>query len=239
MDTLKSNARTAAALYLLLVLVAPLRLVYIPNTLFVGGDVAATAANIAAHPGLFQLGILGDLFCGTLEVFLALALFRLFKDVHRGLAVLMAVLGLMPVPLYFVNVLNDVAVSHLVSGASPLAGFTQEQLISLAGLALRLHDAGINALQIFWGAWLFPLAMLVIRSQFMPRFVGVWLLVNGVGYLALSFAGFAAPQLNATVSLLVLPAQLGEVVFTVCLLIIGVRGRLGRARQTGIAGAVA
>jgi len=70
MDTTRSNARTAGVLYLLLVLVAPLRLVYIPNTLFVGGDVAATVANITANPALFQLGMLADLFCGTLEVFL-------------------------------------------------------------------------------------------------------------------------------------------------------------------------
>lgn len=70
METIKSNARTAGVLYLLLVLVAPLRLVYIPNTLFVGGDIAATVANISASPLLFQAGMLADLFCGTLEVFL-------------------------------------------------------------------------------------------------------------------------------------------------------------------------
>ncbi|MDQ3205295.1 MAG: DUF4386 domain-containing protein [Pseudomonadota bacterium] len=239
MDTIKNNARTAGVLYLLLVLVAPLRLVYIPNTLFVGGDIVATVANITASAGLFQLGMLADLFCGTLEVFLALALFQVFKDVDRRQAIMMVVLGLMPVPLYFVNVLTDVAVSHLLHGATPLAGFTQAQAMSLVGLALRVHDAGINALQIFWGAWLFPLAVLVMRSRFLPRFVGIWLVVNGVAYLALSLVAFAAPQLNATVSLLVLPAQLGEVVFTVCLLILGVRGRLGASRQPALSGAAA
>ncbi|MDQ3289552.1 MAG: DUF4386 domain-containing protein [Pseudomonadota bacterium] len=239
MDTIKSNARTAGVLYLLLVLVAPLRLVYIPNTLFVGGDMAATVANITANATLFQLGMLADLFCGTLEVFLALALFRLFKDVDRRQAIIMVVLGLMPVPLYFVNVLTDVAVSHLLHGATPLAGFTEAQVVSLVGLALRLHDAGINALQIFWGAWLFPLAVVVMRSRFLPRFVGVWLLVNGLAYLAMSLVAFAAPQLNSIVSLLVLPAQLGEVAFTVCLLILGVRGHLARSMKPAVAGAAA
>lgn len=239
MDTTRSNARTAGLLYLLLVLVAPLRLVYIPNTLFVGGDIAATVANITASPVLFQLGMLADLFCGTLEVFLALALYRLFQHVDRRHAIMMVVLGLMPVPLYFVNVLTDVAVSHLLHGSSPLAGFSETQVMSLVGLAMRVHDAGINALQIFWGAWLFPLALLVMRSDFLPRFVGIWLLVNAVAYFALSLAGLVAPQLNATVSLLVLPAQLGEVVFTVCLLIVGVRGRLGASMQLAVPGAVA
>lgn len=239
MDTTRSNARTAGVLYLLLVLVAPLRLVYIPNTLFVGGDIAATVANITANPALFQLGMLADLFCGTLEVFLALALYRLFKDVDHRQAIMMAVLGLMPVPLYFVNVLSDVAVSHLLHRAAPLPGFSETQVMSLVGLAMRVHDAGINALQIFWGAWLFPLALLVMRSSFLPRLVGIWLLVNGVAYFALSLAGLAAPHLNATVSLMVLPAQLGEVVFTVCLLIVGVRGRLGRSGPPAVHGAVA
>lgn len=234
MDTTRNHARTAGVLYLLLVLVAPLRLVYIPNTLFVGGDIAATVANITASPLLFQWGMLADLFCGTLEVFLALALFQLFKDVDRRRAILMVVLGLMPVPLYFVNVLTDVAVSHLLHGATP-AGFSPEQVNSLVALAMRVHDAGINALQIFWGAWLFPLALLAMRSGFLPRFVGAWLLVNAVGYLALSFAGLAAPQWNATVSLLVLPAQLGEVAFTVCLLVVGLRGRIGAAGRDAVA----
>ena len=67
----------------------------------------------------------------------------------------------------------------------------------------------------------------------------MWLLVNAVAYLALSLAGLVAPHLNAVVSLLVLPAQLGEVAFTVCLLIVGVRGGLGTARQPAVPGAVA
>jgi uncharacterized MnhB-related membrane protein len=186
---------------------------------------AATAVNIAANPGLFQLGILSDVFCATLEVFLTLALFRLFKDVDRRSAILMAVLGLMPVPLYFVNVLNDVALAHLLLGAAPPAGFDATQVSSLVGLAARLHEAGIHMLQIFWGAWLFPLAALALKSRWMPRVVGLWLVANGVAYLALSLSGLAAPSLRATVAMLAVPAQLGEVTFTACLLWLGLRGK--------------
>jgi hypothetical protein len=225
MDTIKRDAGTAGLLYLLLVLIAPIRLVYIPSQLFVSDDIVATAANIASHAGLFRLGILSDLFCATLEVFLTLALYRLFKDVDRRSAVMMAVLGLMPVPLYFVNVFNDVAVAHLLLGAAPPAGFDATQVTSLVGLAARLHDAGIGMLQIFWGAWLFPLAALAWKSRLMPRFVGVWLAINGVAYLALCVTGWVAPALNGTVSMLAVPAQLGEVVFVICLLWRGIRGR--------------
>lgn len=239
MDTIKRDARTAGLLYLLLVLVAPIRLVYIPSQLFVSGDMVATAANIVSHAGLFRLGILSDLFCATLEVFLTLALFRLFKDVDRRAAVLMAVLGLMPVPLYFVNVFNDVAVAHFLLGPAPVAGFDAAQVTSLVGLAARLHDAGINMLQIFWGAWLFPLAALALKSRLMPRFIGVWLAINGVAYLALSVTGLVAPSLNGTVSMLVVPAQLGEVAFVVCLLWRGIRGSGAMRNPARAAGAVA
>lgn len=239
MDTIKRDARTAGLLYLLLVLVAPIRLVYIPSQLFVSDDMVATAANIVSHADLFRLGILTDLFCATLEVFLTLALFRLFKDVDRRAAVLMTVLGLMPVPLYFVNVFNDVAVAHLLLGAAPPAGFDAAQVTSLVGLAMRLHDAGINMLQIFWGAWLFPLAALAWKSRLVPRFVAVWLAINGVAYLALCVTGLVAPALNGTVSMIVVPAQLGEVAFVICLLWRAVRGRRKLQDPVRAAGAMA
>lgn len=220
----KQDARTAGLLYLMLVVVAPLRQVYIPSQLFVSGDAAATAANIVSNAELFWLGILGDLFCATLEVFLTLALFRLFKDVDRPSAVLMTVLGLMPVPLYFVNVFNDIAVAHLLLGPDAPACFDAVQVVPLADLAMALHGAGVHMLQIFWGAWLFPLAALAWKSHLVPRPVAVWLGINGVAYLALSLTGFAAPAWSGAVSLWVLPAQLGEVAFVACLLWRGLRG---------------
>ena len=223
MDTTKRHALIAGALYLLLVLVAPVRLVYIQNALF-AGDAVATVANILGNAGLFRLGILTDLFCATLEVVLSLALYQLFRPFDRRNAVLMTVLGLMPVPLYFLNVFNDAAIAHLVLGSTPNAGFDALQVAPLVGLASGLHDFGIHVLQIFWGAWLFPLAALAYRSRLVPRFVSIWLALNGLAYLALSLTGIAAPALGGTVSLLAVPAQLGEVAFTVCLLWAGLRG---------------
>jgi hypothetical protein len=223
MDTTKRHALIAGTLYLLLVLVAPVRLVYIQNELFAGTDAAATVANVLANPGLFRLGILTDLFCATLEVFLTLALYQLFRPVDRRSAMLMAVLGLMPVPLYFVNVFNDAAIAYLVLGAAPGAGVDAAQIESLVGLASSLHAFGIHVLQIFWGAWLFPLAALAFRSRLMPRFVAIWLSVNGFAYLALSVTGLVAPSVSGTVAMLAVPAQLGEVAFTACLLWAGLR----------------
>ena len=86
-------ARVAGAVYLLLVVIAPFRLIYVPSTLFVRGNATATANNIAAHELLFRLGIVSDLLSGTICIFLALALYRLLKGVDQNHAVLMVILG--------------------------------------------------------------------------------------------------------------------------------------------------
>src|SRR6476646_2367678 len=146
MSSTSRNARIAGLLYLLLAIVGPLRLMYIPKTLFVQGDAAATAANIAAHETLFRLGIAGDLFCGTIIIFLTLALYRLFKGVDQSLAVLVVILGgVLPAAIDFFIVLHDSAALILARGAPFLSAFNKPQRDGLAILFLRLHDQEILA----------------------------------------------------------------------------------------------
>ena len=225
MTAIAKNARIAGFLYLLDVLVAPFRLIYIPNKLFVSGNASATTNNILAHESLFRLGIVTDLFCGVIEIFLVLALYRLLKDVNRKHAVLMVILGVMTAPLFFVNVLNDAAALTLVHGADFLSVFGKPQRDALAMLFLHMHGQETVASEIFWGLWLFPLAALVYRSRLLPRFLGVWLAINGLAYLALSITSLLLPQYVGIVSTYIFPAQLGEVVFMLWLLVRGAQNR--------------
>ena len=217
-------ARVAGAIYLLLVFTAPLRLIYIPSALFVRGNATATADNIAAHELLFRLGIVGDLLTGIIAIFLVLALYRLLKGVDQNHAALMVILGgLMVAPIYFLNALNDVAALLLVRGTDFLSVFEKPQRDALAVLFLRLHHHGVVANEIFWGLWLFPLAVLVIRSGFLPRILGIWLIINGFAYLTISFTGLLLPQYEDMVSNIVFPALLGEVAIMLWLLIKGAK----------------
>src|SRR5215470_16126215 len=110
MNSTKKAARIAGTLYILASLVGVVRLMYIPNTLFVHGNATVTASNVAAHESLFRLGIVSSLVASVLWLFVPLALYRLLKGVDQTLAVLMVILGsLMQVPLFFVNVVTDVA----------------------------------------------------------------------------------------------------------------------------------
>lgn len=234
MTAIAKNARIAGFFYLLDVLVAPFRLIYIPNKLFVSGNAAATANNIIAHQSLFRAGIVSDLFCGVIEIFLVLALYRLLKGVNRKRAVLMVILGLMTAPIFFVNVLNDVAALTLVHGADFLSVFDRPQRDALAMLFLHMHGQETVASEIFWGLWLFPLAALVYRSRLLPRFLGVWLAINGLAYLALSITSLLFPQYEGMVSTYIFPAQLGEVAFMLWLLVLGANQRVSAGNGSGL-----
>lgn len=229
MNAIKRNARIAGFIYLLLTIVAPFRLVYIPSKLFVSGNAAATTGNIAAHELLFRFGIVGDLVTGTVSLFLVLALYRLFRDVSKPLAILMVALGFMDTPLYFFNVLNDIAALLLVKGGDVLSAFDEPHRAALAMLFLRLHGQAIACAEIFWGLWLLPLAALVWRSGFLPRFLAVWLTINGFAYVALSFTTLLLPQYEDVVSAVAFPCQLGEVAFVLWLVIVGAKPRQAAA----------
>jgi hypothetical protein len=224
MRSTRNPGRVAGFLYLLLVVLAPIRLLYIPSKLFVRGNATETAHNIAAHELLFRLGIVSDLLCGTVLIFLLLALYRLLRGVDRNLAVLMVIVGgLMPATIDFLNVLNDAAALILVRGADFLSAFEKPQRDALAMLFLRLHHQEIVAAEILWGLWLFPLGILVYRSRFLPRFLGGWLIVNGFAYLILSLTGLLVPQQEQLVSNVAFPALLGEIAIMLWLLIKGAR----------------
>lgn len=224
MNVPRNPGRVAGFWYLLLCIIGPLRLMYIPEKLFVHGNAPSTVDNIAAHALLFRLGIAGDLACGVILIFLALAFYRLFKGVDQYLAVLVVILGgVMPAVIDFVNVVTDLGVLTFVSGANFLSVFDKPQRDALAMLLLRLHDHQNTAAEILWGLWLIPLALLVYRSRFLPRFLGVWLVVNGCAYVILSFTGVLLPQYQNKVFLISQPALFGEIALMLWLVIKGAR----------------
>jgi len=194
----------------------------IPSKLFVHGNASATAANIAAHHWLFRFGMVADLVCAVLAIFLALAFYRLFQGVNQYLSVLVVIFGgVLPSLIYLVNVVSDEAALMIVRGADFLSVFDQPQRDALVMLFLRLHDHQNTAAEILWGVWLLPLAVLVYRSRFLPRFLGIWLAVNGVAYVILSLTGILVPPYQARWFNLSQPALLGELVFMLWLVFKG------------------
>jgi len=224
MTLTRNPGRVAGLWYLLLVVIGPLRLIYIPSKLFVHGNAAATVNNIAAHQWLFRFGIIGDLLCAVILIFLTLAFYRLFKDVDQYLAVLVVIFGgIMPALINFVGVVSDAGALMAVRGADFLSVFDKPQRDALAMLFLHLRDHQNTAAEILWGMWLFPLAILVYRSRFLPRFLGVWLVINGFAYVILSFTGVLLPQYQNKVFIFSQPALFAELALMLWLVIKGAK----------------
>ena len=223
MTSSSNPGRVAGFLYLLLGF-SVFRPIYVERALIVRNNALATAHNIATHESLFRLGIVCDLLAGLSCLVVALALYRVLKRVDRNLGILMVLLGgCMPLVLDFLNSLNDIAALLLARGDSFLSAFNQPQQAALATLFLRIHEYGLLINEIFAGLWLLPFGILVYRSVFLPRLIGVALMINGCAYLSIAFTGLLAPNFVDRVTRVVSPALLGEGAIMLWLMIKGAR----------------
>ena len=225
MSFIKNPGRFAGSLYVLISIPGVFALIYVPSKVIVHGDAAATASNIAAHETLFRWGIASELICQILFMWVALALYDLLKGVNRRQARVMLGLIVVGVPIALLNELNAMAALLLVRGADFLGVFEKTQREALAMVFLKLHGEGFGIAEIFWGLWLFPLGLLVYRSGFIPRVLGVLLIANGFPYLVNSFTGLLAPWYEHIVSRWMMPFGFGELVFMFWLAIMGAEGK--------------
>ena len=216
-------ARIAGAIYLSMIITGPFTLLYIPAKLIVRGNAAATADNILTHETLFRLGIVGDLFTPVIFICLGIALYRLLSGVNKTWASLMVAFVVISSTVGFLNVLNNIAALTLFHGTDFLAVLEKSQRDALGYLFIRLHSQGNLINEIFWGLWLFPFGLLVFRSGFLPLFIGVWLMVNGFGWVVLSITALFFPPYYETAFRMAQPVLFGELAIMLWLLIKGAK----------------
>jgi uncharacterized membrane protein len=186
---IKKTARIAGFLYLIMVPFALLGIMWVPS-LTVPGDAAMTANNIMASESLFRLGIVTGLFVQIGHIVLVLVLYKLLKPVNNNHALLMVMFMLVGVPITMLSALCQFAAPLLLSGADYLTVFTAAQLQALVLFFLNLHQHGVFIATVFWGLWLFPFGYLVFKSGYIPKILGVLLIIGGLGYLIDFFAFF-------------------------------------------------
>lgn len=213
------TARLAGILYLLLIPLGVFAIQYGPAALTVSGDAAATAGNLIASESLFRLSIVSALLSQIVGIAVTLALYQLLSPVNRSLALLMVIFVLLGIPVTMLTELTHLAALDLLSGAGYLAVFTTEQRQALALLVLNLHGSGLAIAGIFWGLWLLPLGYLVFRSAFLPRILGILLMIGGFGYLIDSFGSFLLRDYNLNLALY---TGWVEIIFPLWLVIKGV-----------------
>jgi Domain of unknown function (DUF4386) len=222
MNSRKHEARVAGVLYLLMSVTAVVSLNNVPSWSMAGGDAAATANKIEASQLLYRIGVVSDLAAQVLFVLLALALFQLLKEVSKRHAALMVALVLVQVPMGFANMLLGIAPLILLSGDDYLSVFDKPQLDALATVFLNLRGHGVRAVMVLWGLWLLPFGLLVFRSGFIPRILGVLLIVGCFGYLTVSVTSLLFPAYARTIFPLTVLA-VGELLITLWLLTKGAR----------------
>jgi hypothetical protein len=218
-------ARIAGSLYVLLIVTSLLAFIY-TGALIISGDATATANNILASETLFRISVIIELASAIVFLFLVRALSRFLGGVNKGYASLMEAFVYVSIPISFLSATAQIAAAQLIHGAGFLSVFNQNQLNALALVFLNLGNQISVANSIFFGLWLFPLGILVHRSGFIPKILGILLFINGSAYLVNLFIQFVLPTYaNAAFPVLAVLYLVGEPPLAAWLLIKGVKVR--------------
>ena len=218
------TARIAGVLYLIVVLSGFFSIAYVPSQIILKSDPAATLGNLEASKRLWQLGIVGSLICYSAFLILPLALYRLLSSVGRNAAALMVTFAVTSVPLAIVNLRHHLDVLSLLNRTGLLQGLSDGQVSAQMLLSLEAFRNGALLTEVFWGLWLLPFGYLVFRSGFLPRILGVLLMLGCFGYLFNVFGTVISPEHSASTlaSLVSIPSALGEIGTCLWLLLFGV-----------------
>ena len=223
--------RDAGLLYVVLGVLGAFSILYVPGKLIAPGDAAVTARNILASETLYRFSIVSGLISSALFVYLGRALYRLFQGVDREKAVWMVALIAISVAIGLALTANDIAALVVLRSSDVLAAFDPAEREALALLFLRVGAAAIPLVMIFWGLWLFPFGTLVMRSGFVPRILGVLLIVNGVAYLIATVMRLLVPDYADLMDKVLLLPELGEIWIMLWLVIKGVRAPAPAVQQ--------
>ena len=231
----KKTARWAGALYLIIVLTGIFDLMYVPSKIIVWDDPAMTFNNIVDSEFLFRLGIVAGVICYTTFLFLPVVLYKLLNGVNNTIAVWMVVLSIFSVPFSLYNLLNKVNVLTLIEKPDYLQALNSESLQAAVMLNLDQYYNGIQIISIFWGLWLLPFGYLVFKSGFLPKILGILLMMGCFGYLTNFFGGFLFENYSSLgirryVSL---PASIGEIGICLWMLVLGTRINPKLVKKTG------
>jgi len=222
------RARTAGAFYLLNILTGVA--LFVPSTLVVHGDAAATATNILAHRPLVWFGFADSLLATACYIVVTALLYGLFKPVSSSLSLLAAFFSLVGCAVGAFGGLFQLAPLVLLGGGQYLSVFKVEQLQAVALMLLELNAQASIAL-VFFGFYCLVIGYLILRSTFLPRIVGVLMGVAGLGWLT-----FLIPPLaNYLYPYNLAPGVFGEGALTLWLLVMGVNAQRWQERASAAA----
>jgi hypothetical protein len=214
-------ARIGGWIYLAIILLGLFGEAWVRGTLVVSGDPAATAANIQGAASLWRLGVAGDLLMHVLDVPLIVILYLLLRPVSPGLALLSAVFNVVQTAVLAANKLTLLAPVFLLERSAN--ALPAEVAQGLAYVAIEAHGYGFGIGLVFFGFACLVRGILIFRSGYLPKALGVLLFLAGLGYLINSFALLLAPALaDAMFPAVLVPAFVAELSLALWLVVKGI-----------------
>lgn len=226
-DPIRSYGRAAGLLFVVLLVLGPISILYIPSQLIVADDPAATADKLRESEGLFRTAIVIDVVILLVEVAMAAVLYALFRTVSRTLAAATSLARLAQAAVMGANLfLYFLALLTITGAAGYMTALDLDDREALTLLFLETHGYGVYVGQAFFGVSLLALALLARRAAFVPPVFGPLLLVAALGYLVDSFVSFVTDDLDEVLSTLVgITSLIGELPFFLWLLVASFRRR--------------
>ncbi|MFW5831320.1 MAG: DUF4386 domain-containing protein [Prolixibacteraceae bacterium] len=201
---MKTNARTAGVLYLVIILSGLFSELFVRSGMIVPGDATATAENISANTFLFRIGFISDLIMVMSDVGVALLLYLLLKPVNNGLSLLAGFFRLAQATVLGINLLNFYLPLLLLGDNSYLSSFSDEQLNSLSLLFLNAHSYGYLISGVFFGISCIVLGYLIFKASYFPKWLGILVVSAGVSYLIDCVVNFLFPGFATSSEVLVM-----------------------------------
>jgi hypothetical protein len=223
--TPEAYARTIGVLYALLFFLGPAAFFMGRTSVYVPGDPAATVEGLMAAESTFRTGMVAETAIVIIEILTSAMLYVLFRPVNQPLSLASSFARFGQAMLQAVNLLTAVPALLLLGGAGYLSVFEPDQLNALVLMFMDMNAFVIMIWGLIFGFHLVLLGYLVLRSGFLPKFLGILLLIGAAGYLLQSYGHLLAPQFDDILSTAVIFMSVpGELGFTVWLLIKGVNG---------------
>lgn len=221
-ESIDKTARLAGLVYLVTVVTGIFSLLYVPSRISGHGDAAATVHNILASETLFRFGIAVGSIGYVAFLVVPLILYKLLGPVNRSMGALMVAFAVVSTPIDFVAIANQLDILSLLDGDKYRQLFTPEQVQARVLLLLDAYHNKVFISEIFWGLWLLPFGYLVFKSGFLPRILGIFLMLGCFGYLISAFGLMLFPHYTLP-GFIMLPATFGEIGICLWLLIMGAR----------------
>jgi Domain of unknown function (DUF4386) len=222
MTSLKKTAQISGLLYFILAITGGYGIVYVPSQLIVENNLPQTTNNILNNEFLFRTGIMSNLICQTVFIFLGLSLYKLFNQVNKHLSRTLLVLIIAGVPIAFFIIFNQLYALLLMK--EKFIKSLEPQLVqSLTMTFLKMYNYGNSVIGIFWGLWLIPFGQLAYKSGFIPKIFGILLIIGGTSYVLDAFTFVLFPDSHFITSTLVgITSSIAEIAMVLWLLIKGV-----------------